>query len=451
MRIHGVRAVTLDQIAFLGLCAAIMFGGVSAAAQQATKPAAPSVALRCGRLLDVRTGKLAADQVIAIDGSKIAGVFSATTYKPGAGVNLIDLGTATCLPGLLDMHTHLTDPGEGDYDASRPLRRSGAQAAFDAIPNAKATLLAGFTTVRDVGTFRAFVDVALRDAVDAGIVPGPHIVPAGAYVTISGGAGALTGYAPDVELPLELRYGVADGPDKVRERVREIIRHGAGVIKVLSTGAVLTLHSQPGAQEFTEDELRAAVEEANKAGLRVACHAHAPAGIKAAIRAGVNSIEHGSFLDEESIQMMKQHGTYLVPDTYDDEVILATKSYPAEYLAKERIAGEAQRTGLRRALQVGVKIAFGTDAAVIPHGDNGKQFQSYVKLGMTPLFAIQTATINAADLLGWSDRVGAIEPGKLADVIAVEGDPLQNVRLLENVQFVMKDGAVYKNTLPAPR
>jgi len=434
MQNHLARALSLHRIAIAGLALSTALGAVPVAAQR-TKPSTPPVALRCGWLLDVRTGKLATDQIIVIEPPKIAAIMPASTYKPANGVTLIDLSKSTCLPGLMDMHTHLIDGGDGEYDSARPLRRTGAQMAFDSIPNAKATLMAGFTAVRDVGTFRAFVDVALRDAVDAGIVPGPHIVPAGAYVTISGGAGALTGYAPD----------------KVRERVREIIRHGAGVIKVLSTGAVLTLHSQPGAQEFTEEELRAAVEEANKAGLRVACHAHAPAGIKAAIRAGVNSIEHGSFIDEEALQMMKQHGTFLVPDLYDDEVILANKSYPAEYLVKEREAGETQRQGVRRALQLGVKIAFGTDAAVIPHGDNGRQFNNYVKVGMTPLYAIQTATINAADLLGWSDRVGSLEAGKLADVIAVDGDPLQNVRLLENVQFVMKDGAVYKNNGQVPR
>src|SRR6266850_3588684 len=342
------------------------------------------------------------------------------------------------------IHTHLTDEA-GPYDLARPLKKSGAQMAFESIPNAKATLLAGFTTVRDVGTFRAFVDVALRDAIDRGTVPGPRMVPAGAYVTISGGAGALNGFAPDVELPLELRYGVADGPDQVRQRVREIIRRGAGVIKVLATGAVLAIGSQPGAQEFNDDEIRAAVEEASKAGLKVACHAHGPAGIKAAVRAGVASIEHGSFLDEEALQIMKQRGTFLVPDMYDDEVIMRDMSYPEEYRAKEKVAGDAQRWGVRRAIALGVKIAFGTDASVIPHGDNGKQFNTYVNMGMTPLFAIQTATIKAAELLGWSDRVGVLEPGKLADMIAVRGSPLENVRTLENVVFVMKDGQVYKD------
>lgn len=396
--------------------------------------------LHCGRMLDVRTGKLLVNQKIIVRGNKIEAV--GTTAPPGAAV--VDLASATCLPGLMDMHSHLVGDATTEYDVAEPLKKSEAQMAYEAIANARATVAAGFTSVRDLGTFRAFVDVALRDAIEKGTVPGPRMQPAGAYVTISGGAGDMTGFAHDVELPRATRFGVADGPDQVRRVVRQIIRQRAGVIKVLATGAVLTLYSQPGAQEFTEAELRAAVEEARKAGLKVAAHAHAPAGAKAAVLAGVASIEHGSFLDEEVLQLMKEHGTFLVPDMYDHEVIMANQAYPAEYRAKEEIAGESQKKVLKRALELGVKIAFGTDSGVIRHGDNGKQFATYVANGMTPLFAIQTATINAAQLMGWDERVGTLEAGKLADVIAVAGNPLEDVRVLERVRFVMKDGRVVK-------
>ena len=415
---------------------------------QTPLPAAVSV-LDCGRLLDVRTGKIERDQRIVIEGERIVAVGAWQQTEAPAQSLHVDLRQATCLPGLLDMHTHLADSDGTDNDsAAGPLQLSGAEVAFRSIPHARATLAAGFTTVRDVGTFRAFTDVALRDAIDKGIVDGPRIVPAGAYVTISGGAGAITGLAPDIVLPLDLRFGQADGADQVRQRVREIIRHGAGVIKVLATGAVLTLHSQPGAQEFSYDELRAAVEEASKAGLKVACHAHGSAGAKDAIRAGVASIEHGSFLDDEALQMMKERGTFLVADLYDDEVILqrAGKS-PDEYIEKEKIAGQSQIRVTQRALAMGVRIAFGTDAAVIPHGDNGKQFAVYVKYGFTPIKAIQTATIEAADLLGWADRVGAIEKGKFADIIAVRENPLENISTLEHMAFVMKGGKVYRNEI----
>ncbi|NDQ56316.1 MAG: amidohydrolase family protein [Acidipila sp.] len=413
---------------------------------QTPLPAAVTV-LDCGRLLDVRTGKIERDQRIVIEGERIVAVGASQQTEAPAQSLHIDLRQVTCLPGLLDMHTHLADSdGTGNYSAAGPLQLSGAEVAFRSIPHARATLAAGFTTVRDVGTFRAFTDVALRDAIDKGIVDGPRIVPAGAYVTISGGAGAITGLAPDIVLPLDLRFGQADGADQVRQRVREIIRHGAGVIKVLATGAVLTLHSQPGAQEFSYDELRAAVEEAGKAGLKVACHAHGAAGAKDAIRAGVASIEHGSFLDDEALRMMKERGTFLVADLYDDEVILqrAGKS-PDEYIEKEKIAGQSQIRVTQRALAMGVRIAFGTDAAVIPHGDNGKQFAVYVKYGFTPIKAIQTATIEAADLLGWADRVGAVEKGKFADIIAVRENPLENIATLEHMAFVMKGGKVYRN------
>jgi imidazolonepropionase-like amidohydrolase len=417
----------------------------------ATAPQRPSepkgkpniVALRCGRLLDVKTGKIERDQVIIVTANKITAVGPAASVRIPEGAEMIDLSKLTVLPGLADMHTHLIDDAEG-YAVAGPLTRSGAQMAFNSIPHARATLDAGFTSVRDLGTYRAFVDVALRDAIDRGVVAGPRIQPAGAYVTITGGAGALTGLAPDIELPLELRFGVANGPDQVRERVRDIIRHGAGVIKVLATGAVLTPGSTPGAQEFTEDELRAAVEEAKKSGLKVACHAHGAAGAKAAIRAGVASIEHGSYLDDEALQMMKARGVFFVADPYNSVAIYANKSYPEEFMEKNRQTTEAQNNAFRRALALGVRIAYGTDAAVIPHGDNGKQFATYVELGMTPIQAIRSATTEAAELFGWSERIGSLEAGKFADIIAVRENPLENVRTLEHVVFVMKDGKVFK-------
>lgn len=402
-----------------------------------------------GRLLDVHDGQLHDRQAVLIRNKHIVAVGAQATVAVPADARVIDLPpNTTMMPGLIDCHTHLTDDAEA-YAVAGPLQRSGAQMAFGAIPHAKATLLAGFTTVRDVGTYRAFVDVALRDAINEGIVPGPHMLCAGAYVTITGGAGAITGLAPDIVLPRELTFGVADGADQVRQRVRDIIRHGANLIKILATGAVLTPNSVPGAQEFTYEEMRAAVEEAGHAGLKVACHAHGAAGAKDAIRAGVASIEHGSFLDEEALRMMKERGTFLVPDLYDDEIILnhPPAGYPTEFMQKERQAGESQRNVVRRAIAMGVKIAFGTDAAVIPHGDNGKQFATYVRVGFTPLHAIQTATINAAELLGWSDRVGDLKVGYFGDLIAVRGNPLANVSTLEKPVLVVKEGVVYRNDL----
>jgi len=403
--------------------------------------------LRCGRLLDVRSGSLLPDQVVVVFGNRIAAVGPAAAVEIPANATVIDLSQATVLPGLIDVHTHLTSVVSDTADNAFPLKKTGAEMALQGVANAHDTLAAGFTSVRDVGPARAFVDVALRDAIDRGIIPGPRIQAAGAYVTISGGAGDVTGFAPDIELPRELRFGVADGADQVRARVREIIRHGADVIKVLATGAVLTLHSQPGAQEFTYEELRAAVEEAEKAGLRVAAHAHGAAGAKAAIRAGVHSIDHGSFLDDEALELMKQRGTFLVPDLYNHEIILegGQIGYPEEYIEKERLAGEAQRRTFLRALALGVHIAYGTDAAIFPHGDNGRQFGVYVRYGMSPLAAIQSATVEAAELLGWADRIGSIAEGKLADIIAVREDPLEKIETLEQVAFVMKNGRVFKN------
>ncbi len=392
-------------------------------------------------------------QVILITGNRITAVGPESSTTPPADARVVDLAQLTCLPGLIDAHTHLTDgpPGSDGFNWARPLMRSGAQMAFEAAVNARVTLDAGFTSVRDLGTYRAFVDVALRDAIERGTIPGPRMQAAGAYVTVSGGAGALTSFAPDVELPLELRFGVADGPDQVRQRVREIIRGGAGVIKVLATGAVLTLGSRPAAQEFAYDELRAAVEEAEKAGLKVAAHAHSSAGARDDIRAGVASIEHGSLLDDETLLLLKERATFLMMDAFASWEFWPggtpegkPAGYPAEFVEKEKISYASQLGVLRRAVELGVPIAFGTDAAVIPHGKNARLFQVYVQNGMKPLDAIRAATLNGAELLGWSDRVGAIAPGKLADIIAVRENPLADITTLERIAFVMKDGEIYR-------
>lgn len=418
-------------------------------------PAKPEqvTVIRCGRLLDVRSGELLANQLILITANRIDAVGPEAALSIPAGAPTLDLSTLTCLPGLMDAHTHLVDgpPGNHTFNWARPLMRSGAQMAFEGAVNARATLHAGFTSVRDLGTYRAFVDVALRDAIERGTIPGPRMQAAGAYLTISGGAGALTGFAPDVELPLELRFGVADGPAKVRERVREIIRGGAGVVKVLATGAILTLGSQPGSPEFTVEELRAAVDEASKAGLKVAAHAHSSAGAQNAIHAGVASIEHGTLLDDATLRLMKERGLFLMMDVFASWDFWPggtpegrPQGYPQEFVEKEKVSYASQVRVFRRAVELGVRIAFGTDAAVIPHGQNARLFQVYVKNGMKPLDAIRAATLNNAELFGWADRLGAIEPGKLADIIAVRENPLQDITTLQRVAFVMKDGTVFR-------
>ncbi len=419
-------------------------------------PAAKTTLLNCGRVLDVISGRLVTEQHIIVSGNRIVALGPVTNTPAPPGAEVVDLRDATCLPGLFDVHTHLADrPGTGAYyDWDWPLKTSAARMAFGSIQNARATLLAGFTSVRDLGTYRAFVDVALRDAIEEGIIIGPRMQVAGAYVTMTGGAGALTGYAPDLVLPLELRIGQADGPDQVRQRVREIIRQGASVIKVLATGAILTIGSKPGAQEFTMGEMRAAVEEAAKAGLKVAAHAHSAAGAKDAVRAGVASIEHGTLLDDEALLLMKERGTVLALDLLAAWMFWpggAPESkpagYPQEFIEKEKISYASQAKVARRAREVGVKIAFATDAGVIPHGKNARLFASYVESGMSAIEAIRAATVNAAELLGWSDKLGTLETGKLADIIAVRGNPLEDTRALERVQFVMKDGVVYKHEL----
>jgi imidazolonepropionase-like amidohydrolase len=309
------------------------------------------------------------------------------------------------------------------------------------------TLESGFTTVRDVGVYRALNDVALRDAINNGYIVGPRMFVAGAYITITGGAGAMTGFAADIKLPWDFNYGEANGPWEVRQKIRLLAHSGVDHIKVLSTGAVLTHGSNPNAQEFTLEELQAAVSEASNFGLRVAAHAHAPQGIKNAIRAGVASVEHATLIDDEGIALAKEHGTYLDMDIYDDECIQAagkTGNIPADFLVHDHDLGEIQRRNFAKAVKAGVKMAFGTDAGVCPYDVAARQFAFMVKYGMTSMQAIQSATISAATLIGKPEEFGSIRAGKFADLIAVDGDPIADIRQLEHVTFVMKEGVIYK-------
>jgi len=407
--------------------------------------------VRAGRLVDTVAGELLRAQVVEIVDDRIESV-GPDRGRYRAGARVIDLSSHTVAPGLVDCHAHLV----GEYEAGEYatlLMRTGAQEALAGVRNARDTVMAGFTTVRDVGTFRAFVDVALRDAIDAGWVAGPRMQCAGAYVTVSSGGGDIPPVAPDVEVPRELRFGVADSADEVRRVVREILHRGADFIKLIATGAVLTRGTDPGAPEFGEDEIGAAVEEAALYGTFVAAHAHGAEGIKRAVRAGVRSIEHGSLIDDEAIEMMAERGTYLVADIYCGDYIAEEgrrRGWPAETLRKNEETTEVQREGFEKAVKAGVKVAFGTDSGVYPHGWNARQLPYMVRYGMTSMQALQSATIVAGELMGWEDRIGSVEPGKQADLVASEGDALDDVARLTDVAFVMKGGEVLRGPGAAP-
>jgi imidazolonepropionase-like amidohydrolase len=412
---------------------------VTAAFGQQAAPVPSRTVIRAGHLLDVRTGKTLANQAIVIEDGKIVSV--GPDSGAAAGATVIDLSGKTVLPGLIDAHTHLTyDPRFG-YDR---LAISLPREALIGAKNARITLLAGFATVRNLGA-QEFSDIALRDAINAGDVPGPRIDASGPALSITGG------HCDDNMLPYEwhaTEVGVADGVENVQHKVREIIKYGADVIKVCATGGVLSLGDNPQASQFTQEELRAIIADAHRLGRKVAAHAHGAQGILWATEAGVDSIEHGSYIDDAGIAAMKQHGTYLVPTLYLSDWFLenAPKTgVPPQMLAKGREVMPAARKNIAHAFASGVKVGFGTDAAVYPHGLNAHEFAVMVKLGLTPLQSIQAATVNDADLLGWSDKVGVIEPNHYADIIAVDGDPLADVTTLERVKFVMKGGVVYKS------
>jgi len=400
-----------------------------------------SIVIHAGHLLDVKTGKLLSDQAVVIEDGKITKVEAFAESKAAADVLRVDLPNATILPGLIDAHTHLTSDPKFGYDS---LAISVARETLIGARNARVTLQAGFTTVRNVGA-GGYSDVALRDAVNAGDVPGPRMLVSGPALSITGG------HCDNNLLPYEYHAtsdGVADGVAAVQHKVRENIKYGSDLIKVCATGGVLSKGDDPQASQYTLEEMKAIVADAHRLGRKVAAHAHGAQGILWASQAGVDSIEHGSYIDDAGIAEMKKNGTYLVPTLYLADWFMenAERNHVPDFLlAKAKAVMPAARKNIAHAFSSGVKVAFGTDAAVYPHGLNGRQFAVMVKLGLSPLQSIQAATVNAADLLGWAGKVGSLEPGAWADIIAVEGDPLKDVTTLERVKFVMKGGEVVKN------
>ena len=427
---------------------------VCVAQTPASKPIEPvTVYVKAGHLFDSTSDKLRDNVVLVVEGERITKVAAAGEVTIPAGAKVVDLSNNWVLPGLIDCHTHLEARAD-KYDPINEVKETPFMGGFNGVVNANKTLLAGFTSVRDVGS-QPFFAVDLRNAINSGFIPGPRVVASGPGISITGGHGDMNGFAPAVSnmmYPAEKDYAIADGPEEVRKVVREQIKYGVDVIKILATGGVLSAGDKPGAEQFTYEELKIAADEAHHAGRKIAAHAHGTEGIKDAIRAGIDSIEHGSLIDAEGIALMKQHGTYLDADIYNDDYILGEAGkfgLPQEMIDKEKMVGRLQRENFAKAVAAGVKIAFGTDAGVYPHGDNAKQFHYMVKFGLTPAGAIHAATSSAADLIDRSRDVGTLEAGKYADLIAVTANPLDKIEVLEHVSFVMKGGTVYKDEVAA--
>jgi imidazolonepropionase-like amidohydrolase len=404
-----------------------------------------TIIIKAGKLIDVENGKVLVNQMILVKNDSIVKIASRINIPKDA--TIIDLSKYTVLPGLIDCHTHITGQPSGDYYGDI-FRKSPVDVAVTAHIYARKTLEAGFTTVRDLGS-AGLVDIALRNAINKGDVVGPNIYAATVFIGSTGSHGDLNGFSPYLQFnaPKGLS-GIANGVEGVREQVRYNVKNGADVIKFGASAGVLSEEESVGAPQYTQEEMNAIVSEAKMWGRKTAAHAHGAEAIKMAVKAGVASIEHGSLVDEEGIQLMLSRGTYLVADVYDDEYILseyAKLGFPEKIINKEKMVGKLQRENFQKAVEAGVKIAYGTDAGVYPHGWNGKQFKWMTRYGLSPMAAIQAATINAADLLGIKDKTGSITAGKKADIIAVITNPIDDINILEQVQFVMKNGVIYKN------
>ncbi len=427
----------------LALCFSLFFAApgfiARVSAQNVESPAPVRTLIRAGHLLDAKTGRITDGQTIVVVGDTIQAISPAGSIAPQAGDVMIDLSGLTVLPGLIDVHTHLT--GSPDFDPYRELTSTDAKEAITGVANARTTLLAGITSVRNVGA-GGYTDVDLRDAINAGQVPGPHMLVSGPPLGITGG------HCDENLLPIHYHVvgdGVADGIAEVQHKVRQNIKYGSDLIKICATGGVLSKGDDPQASQYTLEEMQAIVADAHRLGRKVAAHAHGAQGILWATQAGVDSIEHGSYINDAAIAEMKKRGTYLVPTLYLEDWMLESGHLPPFYHQKMIDVSAVAKSNIKHAIEEGVKIAMGTDAAVYPHGLNAHELDVYVnQLGMAPLLALQTATINAADLMGWSSKTGTLEAGKWADIIAVDKSPLDDIRALEDVKFVMKAGVVYK-------